>query len=542
MTEQTQAVARAASDDGRFSKQPRFDDDSRQGLLGAFMSFAKRASDELNVPPYLANSIARDHWLQNHWALEPHWAGVVNQTVLVDSSRSWEMIGGRNQVRRFTAMLHNADNGKGWRNFFRRQSLGYRTTDMGAVTELGRDGEGGPLRAIFHTDASRCRWTGKSDTPLEYNPAGGGSQDWTNEDFFNVTSLPNPREEFYGLGYCQTSRAWDLLRLFYAVMMHDQELTGARFPKGILFLHNVTEPQWDTMLRGRESQLEGKNIQYFGGLMIIASMGDVLPDGKLLAFSQLPANFDRATFINQTMYGYALVTGYDPSEFWPVSGGSLGSGKETEQQHRKAISKGAMEFPQAWQERFQQQLPPSLLFQFEQRDAEGELLDAQVAQRWAEVGATLYQSGGLALPPLLDQQAILRLLAEQSSLLDAEAVETMTEAVATDERPQEVTERARQIPQVQRAIEQYPGEPIVRYCWPTGVEQVLWECGDDALRPRAWRGATVARQDEPEPEILYMSPDGDIVITSDDVDRAVLDWDKTMPEQAVGLLEAGEAA
>jgi hypothetical protein len=423
-------------------------------------------------------------------------------------------------------MLHQADGGKGWRNFFRRQSLSYRTTDMCAITELGRDGPDGPLRAIYHVDSSRCRWTGNEDEPLQYNP-GTGPQLWSESDFFNVASMPNPQENFNGLGYCQTSRAWDLLRLFYGVLMHDQELVGARMPKGIMFLHNVTEGQWDTMLRGRDAQMDGKNALYLGGLMVIASMGDETPDGKLVAFSQLPANFSRETFIDQTMYGYALVSGYDPSEFWPVSGGTLGSGKETEQQHRKAIGKGAMEFPQGWQDRFQQQLPPALLFQFEERDAEGELIDATVAQAWANVAKTLYEAGLPAALPLLDQQAVLKILADNSRILSPDDVMIMQEAVATDEETTEITERAMNTPQVLRAIERYPSEPIVKYTWPVGVERVLWERGDDALKPRVWPRPEfkerlrqelldeVERQDEPD--VLYESPDGDVVITGADV-------------------------
>lgn len=567
-----QAVTRT-SDDGKYSKQPRFHTD-QQSLWNAFVSFMKRTTEDLQIPPYVPNSMTRDRWLQTHWPLEPHWSGVVSQCVQIDSSRAWEMIGGRNQVRRFTEMLHQADGGKGWRHFFRRQSLSYRTNDMGAITELGRDGENGPLRAIYHADASRCRWTGNPEFTLEYNPSTGSSQLWTGDDFFNVTSLPNPREEYNGLGFCQTSRAWDLLRLFYAVLMHDQELTGARMPKGIMFLHNITEPQWDTVIRGRDAKLDGANAHYFGGLMVIAGAGDDLPDGKMVALSQLPANFDRRTFIDQTMWGYALVANYDPREFWPVSGGALGTATETEQQHRKAIGKGSVEFPQAWQERFNQELPPTLVFQFEQRDAEGELLDAEVAQAWANVGKTLYEAGGVFGLPLLDRQETLEFLAKKSSLLNPEDVELMEQTIATDEEPQEQMERIRQIPQVQRAIKLYPDEPIVRYRyqWPMATEHVLWERGSDALRPKVWRGGIkgaadwYSRQTLPvrnrywellrqgvsveqarllavkrqEPEIFYASPDGEVVITSDDVDRAVVDWDRSpqMPEDSEGLLEA----
>lgn len=586
-TATTPAVRRS---NGQYSRQPRFSQATSGSIFAGLMTFIKRTTEQLEIPDYIPYSMPRDQWLQEHWALEPHWAGVVNQTVLVDSSRAWTFTGGRNQVRRFSNVLHNADGGKGWRYYFRRESAAYRLTDMGSNTEWGRPGAIGPIQGIYHLDSSKCVWTGfdremppdqmalldrlivrrdnlierggpekavaeyqqaiteltKAWAVMEYH-AGGETVYYPKGQFFNVSSMPSPLDEYNGLGYCQTSRAWDLVRLFYAVLAHDQELVGARMPKGILFLHNVSETQWADMLASRADKLDGMNRLYYGGLQIIATEGGETPDGKLLALSQLPANFDRETFINQTMYGYALVCGYDPTEFWPVSSGALGRGRETDIQHRKASAKGALEFPQGWADRFNRELPPTLAFEFEVRDAEGELLDAEIAQAWANVAKTLNEAGATFGPPLLDRQLTLKLLAENSHILNPDDVEIMQEAVATDESDADATERAMLKPQVRRAIERYPDEPIVQYSWPRGVERVIWARGSDALEPRAWARPgfkeklrqelqEVARQDEPE--ILYESPDGDVIITSDDVARAVADWNRTMPDEAIGLLEA----
>ena len=105
------------------------------------------------------------------------------------------MTGGRNQVYRYTAIAHGANNGAGWRQYFRQEALGYRVTDMGAINENGRQGSGGPLRALYHVDSARCRWTGKLKTPLEYTPAGGNAQEWPGMDFFNVCSMPSDELE-----------------------------------------------------------------------------------------------------------------------------------------------------------------------------------------------------------------------------------------------------------------------------------------------------------------------------------------------------------
>ena len=57
---------------------------------------------------------------------------------------------------------------------------------------------------------------------------------------------------------------------------------------------------------------------------VIASGGMEQADAKLVALSQLPTGFDREVFTDQLMYGYSLVFGFDPTEFWPVNAGALG--------------------------------------------------------------------------------------------------------------------------------------------------------------------------------------------------------------------------
>ena len=380
-----EAVERAQK---TYSKQPRFSQDSDK-IFGSVLRWLKR--EETECPDYDADSRKRDTWLRENWQCEPHWAGVLNTVLLVDSSRGWTLTGGRNQVYRYTALLHSANDGKGWRQYFRQQGLSFRATDMGAVTELGRQGKSGPLRAIYHTDSARCRWTGKVAQPLEYTPAEGNTQTWAPGDFFDVCSMPSDDERFLGLGYCATSRALELLKLLYGVLMHDQEQVGARMPRGLLLLRNISETQWKDAMKARAAALNAKDRMYFGGVMVLAGAGADEPDAKIVALSQLPANFNRDTFVDQVIAGYALVNGYDPREFWPMSGGNLGTARETETQHEKAATKGVLEFPHAYQEMLQQELPDSLEFAFEERDEQGQLLEAQVTKAWADAVSALYK-------------------------------------------------------------------------------------------------------------------------------------------------------
>lgn len=450
------------------SQQPRFGEADRERMFGSFFKWVK--NEEPKAKPYDADSRERDKWLSNVWKREPHLAGVINSVVSIDSNREWSLTGGRNMVNRFNNILRSAENGEGWRYFQKRNSMAYYTTDLGAVVECGRDGEGGPLRALFNVDPTRCNLTGKPSAPLKYTPADGKEQAWQDEDYMRVVSLPSIDETYNGLGYCAVSRCWELVELMMAVYAHDKEMLGARAPKGLLLLQNVTQRQWEDAMREREKSLTAKERDYYGGVAVLAQMGAEAVDAKLVALSQLPAGFDLKVFTDLLMFGIALCFGYDPIEFWPVEAGSLGRGRETEIQHQKATGKGAAEFVNGFQDRLQRELPPNLLFEFEQRDVAGELSDAAVQKAWAEVYAIYAQS------QILDREEI-RQLAVQQGIIPAEWTEAEEQAQSdsTGEQRSWLHQES-----VWRTAFETPAEPIIRR-HSTGKVELLAATGYDLI-------------------------------------------------------------
>ena len=524
------AIERAAR---TYSRQPRLQTDAEQ-TFGSVLKWLKVA--ELECPDYTADSRKRDAWLQANWQREPLWAAVINTCTLIDSSRGWTMTGGRNQVYRYTTITHQADGGQGWRNFFRRESLSFHVTDMCAITEEGRDGKGGPLRALYHVDSARCRWTGKIATPLEYNPPRGNKQEWSQDDFFSVVSMPSDNEAFYGLGLCSTSRAIEMIKLLYGVWQHDQEQVGARMPKGLLLLRNIGEQQWKDAMTARTASLDAQDRYYYGGVMVLAGAGADEPNAKLVALSQLPANFDQVTFAQLVAQVYATTSGLDLREIWSITAGGLGTSKETDVQHEKASTKGALEFTHAYQEKLQNELPDTLEFQFEERDEQGRLLQGQVAKVWAEVAKTLYEAGQMGAGPLLDRDEVRSLLVDWGVIPD-DWTETEEEAQSTDEeqtRMRRLQERALESGTVQRAARMFPSEPIVRYHWPSGREVVLWQSGADVFRKRVWPVSITRAVDEGA--TLY---EGDgVVITEADVQHAIEAGKTRVGSEFAQLLEA----
>lgn len=475
--------------DETFSKQSRLNSGTNtSAFLRSVMRWVQKAN--LTEPEYGHRD--RDAWLLEFGQREPHLAGVVSSVVSIDANRSWYLTGGRNQVRRYTDVLHNFDDGDGWRESIGVSSNAFWSTDLGSPTELGRDGIGGPLRALYTVDPTLCELTGNRGYPLKFRDA-AGAQFWSKDDFFRVASMPNVRNKFNGLGFCAVSRCLELAKLMVAVYQHDNEMLLARAPRGLLLLQGIDEEQWTTALQGRDAELTGMGREFFDLIMVLASSGMQEVDAKLVALSQLPANFDIQVTTNLLMQAFALCFGYDIREFWAVSSGALGTATETETMHRKSGGKGALDFVHKFQERLQGELPDTLEFAFEERDADGELRDAELAIKQAEGIIMMYEAGRKDGDPLIDRREARILLADKG-LIKPEWSEAQEEAISTDTqeaRSKRFKEQLLESAVVRRACERYEDEAIIRYTWPTERTIMIWESGKAALHRVSYPAANV---------------------------------------------------
>lgn len=439
---------------GSSSKQPRFDQVSPRSFFRSIFNFYK--SDVQGEPEY--GTQERDTWLRTVWKLEPYMAGVINSVTNIDKNRGWSLIGGRNQVKRFSDILHNnfhyAPDLSGWRTSFGGSALSYYTSDLGSITEIGRlNSEQGPLDSLYFVDPAQCYLTGSFSEPLAYKPSRNAKiQYWKRDDYFRVVSLPSTDENLYGLGFCALSRAIELLKIMVGIYQYDNEMLLNRAPRGLMLLKGITQDQWEDAMTSREARLDGDEKRYYGAVNVLATLDPgVEIEAQLVALSQLPAEFDQKVFTDLLMYGYALIFGYDPREFWPVSAGSLGTATETEAQHRKGGAKGGLDFVLGFAEKLQAELPDTLQFQFEERDLDGELANSEADKAKADVTLALYDKGqGLIT---LDEG---RILLVQDGLIDDDWTLEQEETIATD------TETIRSSETIQRAIFEYPDEPIVK--------------------------------------------------------------------------------
>ena len=464
------------------SKQPRFAIDTKQinDFFNKIYGFTKDAI--FSEPKYQADSRKRDAWLAKAVTKEPYLLGILQSVVSIDKNRGWTLIGGRNQVRKFVAVLHNfqvSADISGWRNGMSVTAQSYYQSDLGSVVEIGRSIPNGPLAALYTVDPAQCQLTGNLEKPLRYVPAKKEDQAWSVNDYFRVPSFPSTNEKLFGLGFCAISRCLDLAKLVVSLYEHEREKLGSKAPKGILTINGVTQQQWLQSLEESNDERSVLEREYYSGVQVLAN-GDNGPDIKveLTSLSSLPEDFDRRAYVDMVIYGYALAFGYDPREFWPVSSGGLSTATESESQHRRATSKGGLDFALGFQEKIQEELPPTIDFEFEKRDVAGDLAEAELQKAQLDIIAQLYSGsnavqGGPNAAPLVNFEEARQLLVTAKLIPEDWTPQEEDQQISDtdDAGAEELLEKQR----VRHAMERFPDQEIVIYNDRTQKTRVIYD-------------------------------------------------------------------
>lgn len=460
------------------SRQPINNPNSTESSRTAFMTSIKQWSRkaELEEPPYIPNSSVRDAWLRDFVKAEPHLAGVLSTAVSLDTNRGYSLIGGRNQVVRFSRVLRGVENGQGWRQLKQLGCQDYYSTDMGQVVEVETDGRNGPLVSLYHVDSTRCELTGNLKNPLVYKPSNGKEQIWKQDYFYRICSMPSPDERFFNLGYCPVSRCLKITQIMIAVIEHDLEKLNTLLPKGILTVESdeITQEMWDNAWNEHLQVYPGQTGNlYFDRLITLVARAIKV---NLTPFSELPDGFDPFTFTDYMLKAYALCFNRDPRAFWGFNSGSFGGGTESAVQAERATNAGYIDYLLQDQEQIQNLLPPSILFQYEEDDTQGKIQKAELLNLWADAGLKLVELG-------IPQSSVLALMVKEQ-IIDPEFTPEIESEIATDDenvlqyRRQQLLEKEH----VQMAVSRFPDDPIIEYRFPDNRLITLWDKGSQAIK------------------------------------------------------------
>lgn len=445
------------------------------GFFSSVMEWVKKA--ELEPPPYSPNSNSLDNWLRKFYLQEPHLAGVVTTSVSLDVNRGWTLIGGRNQILRYSRVLHGVENDEGWRTLKVKGVQDYYITNMGQVTEIETDnGINSPLVSLYHTDSVRCQLTGNFNQPLLYTPLYGEEQLWNRGEFYRIASMQNPDEKYHSLGYSAVHRCLKVAQIMIALIEYDIEKLNSYAPNGFIFIESdsMTSEQLDIALQEHKKvQIQQTGNTYFDRAMI---MVDRAIKGDILALSELPDAFDPFQFTDYMMKAYALCFGRDARAFWSFNSGSFGAGKEAEIEAERATQAGYADYLSQDQEQLQKILPASVLFQYEEDDTNAKLLQARLLEAWSRAAMNLKSFG-------MSNDDIMGMMVKEKIIDPEFAPNSRTEVMTDEENHQRVRkEQLLENEQVQLAVQRYSDEPIIEYSSDSNRTRVLWKKGSDAIK------------------------------------------------------------
>ena len=393
---------------GRYSRKSRlqYRTSNRDGLWLSNMYQIIRdvgaAHDK--APSY--GSPSRDDYLSKFWRSEPILAGAVYSMSAKMGALSWSITGSAEDAKAYALLLSQAAysfDGYDWGGFISSTAEDFYTLDRGVWWEAARHGSSmyGALAALGHIDGLACWPTGNVKKPVWYQSnETGQSIKFKPGQYIHFASMPSPREEYYGLGFCAVSRAMRAAKLLTGLRDYDEEKLANLPPEGVAAVTGLTMTEFKNALtlwkaeRKRNSSLTFPQV-----LWLIGSNPQTKVSLDMIGFSQLPESFDRGDVVTQYINTLALDFGVDVREFWPVSSSSMGTASESEIQHMKAKGKGPGEFISIAERSLNAEFPETIHFEFDTQDIGEDKVAAEVAKMWIDAYLPLTKAGAMMSSP-----------------------------------------------------------------------------------------------------------------------------------------------
>lgn len=319
-----------------------------RGPMGPLVFNVASAADEFI--PWGYNVRGRDAQLRNFWHTEPLLASAIYSMSARLSVVDWEFAGTdptkpkpSTTIAAATRLLKNADYGQGWMSFITKVATDIYTQDNGAFIELVRreDSPTSPVIAINHLDSGRCFRTGDPEIPVRYQDLDGRYHELKWWHVVQITEMPSPIEEMFGVQYCAVTRALRAAQVLRDIAIYKKEKVSGQFMRTLHFVAGVTEDNINAALVVAKEQQLNLNLYRYSQPAIMATLD---PDTTLqhvqIDLATLPDGFDEEITNKWYISQLALAFGVDYQEFAPLPGGNLGSGQQSEILHMKTRGKG----------------------------------------------------------------------------------------------------------------------------------------------------------------------------------------------------------
>lgn len=499
------------------SVQPRFasDESARRSLYFQVMRFMQRADEEL--PAYQADTRARDRALNRlTMSSENLVANIVNAAAQRASTRGWMLTGPERQINRVKANFHDLHDGAGWRQWIQLNAQSFYSSNLGYLSEIGFDMDGGRPVTMWHVDPTHAR-IGSKEMPMLYypnevawavntnlNPATQDAIVLQQTEYIHGNSMTSIRENMNGAGFCSVERMLTYARMAFGVSSHYLERLGLNPPKGFAILRGLSQTDIEVAEENYEEAV-ANNIKVFKDLLVLE--GDEHADVIYRALSQLPTeNFDLKVFLDILIQVFCLAAGVPISDVWVMNNNGLGSGKEYEVQSEASHDR-SMEFPYSIGEQINRKFTPSSVnMEWDERSDSGDLKRAQYLNQQVQSVTSLINSMTSytsATQEIIMNTEQIRQLMVNMGVVDGDMFSELEDMSVEDDD-------AIQRDIIVNALRLYPTERVVRYHSATNSMRVVY---DPNKRP------TIVDMSRRKKRVV--STDGTVDIEESDIDTAL---------------------
>ena len=356
------------------------------GVGSGALQWIMRIQGQLDTPPCYGNP-SRDQWLAD-FVLEDGndiLAGAIATVTNKVVATNWYVEGpALLALRTRDMLLYESEFMTGWDAFSSKWIQSYYIRDGGGNAEPLRKLAGdhdGPALGVAHMDESRCELTGDPEWPIIYNNQGKGPIKVHRSQVARIVDSPNPEKRYGGRGRSGTSRSTTTAQVLMDVVRYKRERLSDLPAAGLLILNNLGELQWEDLTKKYDTRQQNQGNLIWRDIMVACGVDPAYPTtAKMVPFSELPQHYNEKEAMEIAVYSFALSFREAPQEFWPVSAGPLGTGTEAQLQAHMAKSKGTGAAFAAIERQLNRPdiLPAGILFKFDQRDDDEDLLRAQI--------------------------------------------------------------------------------------------------------------------------------------------------------------------
>jgi hypothetical protein len=299
-------------------------------------------------------------------------------------------VSGKRNVNAFTDVLRYAHFGAGWDFLIGATVRDFTRQDGGAWWEIIAPGNPmrpptGKVTGVALLDSLRVFPTGDPEYPAIYYSRKGKKHLMHRARVAHFVDMPDGDENNPGYGLCALSRAMAIVTQQFNMNRYVESKLDDRPAPGFVVASGITEGMKNTAFdayrahQGTDTRPEEGKIVWFFSL-------DPSQQIKLehTTFAQAPEGYSYKEYTELHANAWALALGVDIQELWQLTGGSLGSGSQSQILHAKSQGKMygnlLMQFERVINEFV---LPDYLKFEFKRRDAQEEQERATTAQSWS---------------------------------------------------------------------------------------------------------------------------------------------------------------